>query len=187
MSVEEPRWFHRWEGELTPLDHLRIAELLSAAFVSTSHQFRDARSWAGARPELRLVACAGDTVVAHAAVLRRFVRVGRADQLVGELGLVAVHPDAQGNGLGAQLLARVEERLRDLGVPFGLLNTDQRTAAFYARSGWCALTGVASRWADVDYPWQNADLRDPLLVLPVAAPLTRWPGGGVVDRNGGVL
>ncbi|AUS80345.1 GNAT family N-acetyltransferase [Actinoalloteichus sp. AHMU CJ021] len=187
MSVEEPHWFHRWEGELAPLDHLRIAELLSAAFASTSHHFRDARSWAGARPELRLGARVGEAVVAHAAVLRRFVRVGETDQLVAEVGLVAVHPDAQGNGLGAQLLARVEDRLRLLGVPFGLLNTDRTTATFYARSGWSVLTGVASRWADPDYPWRHADLRDPLLVLPVAAPLTRWPGGDVVDRNGGVL
>jgi len=75
--------------------------------------------------------------VAHLGILRRFLRVAERDasQLVGGVGLVAVDPDLQGRGFGAELLARTALTLRALDLPFGFLTCDEQVAGFYAAAG----------------------------------------------------
>jgi nodulation protein A len=145
--------------------------------------FTGARSWSSGRPELRLVGRSDGRAVAHVGVLRRFLRVAErsASVLVGDVGLVAVDPDVQGRGFGAQLLGRTASTLHDLELPFGYLTCGDQVAPFYATAGWMRMDG-GTRMVRADGRVQVYGGAS--MVLPVHAPLHEWPAGCLVDRNG---
>src|SRR5690349_15501601 len=93
-------WARTWEDDLGDDDHAALGALLARCFPRSFTPFGPGRSWSSARPELRVVASVGGRPRAHLAVLRRFLQVGEVAVLVGDVGLVAVDPDAQGSGLG---------------------------------------------------------------------------------------
>ena len=170
-------WTSVWEDDV--VDHASLAALLARAFPRT-RSIGGEQSWSSARPELRLVGRADGRVVAHAAVLRRFLQIDGCAQLVGDVGLVAVDPARHGTGLGAALLAQVREALCELGVPFGFLTCGEQVAGFYARGGWARVPGPTRMI--------RADGRTQVyggvsMVLALATPLDAWPSGRI-DRNG---
>jgi nodulation protein A len=118
--------------------------------------------------------------VAHLAVLRRFLQIGDVAQLVGDVGLVAVDPELQGSGVGADLLTRCRTTLHELDVPFGYLTTGPRVAGFYEAGGWMVIPGP-TRMVLADGRVQVHP--DVSMVLPVHRPIGEWPAGQV-DRNG---
>ena len=165
---------------MSEAEHDALGALLGRCFPRARARFRPGRSWASARPELRLVASAGDRPVAHLGVLRRFLQIGHGAQLVGDVGLVAVEPDLQGSGVGAGLLARCRTTLHGLNLPFGYLTTGPRVAGFYEAGGWVAVPGP-TRHVLADGRVQVHP--DTSMVLPVHRPIEEWPAGQV-DRNG---
>jgi GNAT superfamily N-acetyltransferase len=69
-------------------------------------------------------------------------------QIIGTVGLESaelvtffVHPDRQGQGVGALLLAAIEERARALGITRITVDSSITGAAFYAKMGYLR-TGV---------------------------------------------
>lgn len=174
-------WSQHWETELAAAEHDAIAALLTVAFPRTA-AFAEGRSWVGARPECRLVARTDGRPVAHAALVRRFLRApdeGRS-VLVGDVGLVAVDPAQQGTGLGAALLGRVAAVLDELALPFGFLTCGPEVAPFYRRHGWRA----------ADQPLHAIDVHHHVetdrangMLLPVLAGPGDWPRGRLV-RDG---
>lgn len=169
-----------WEDDLAPADHDDVGALLARAFAHSAAPFGPGRSWASARPERRVVARGDGAVVAHVGLLRRFVQIGDAAQLVGDVGLVGVHPDRHGTGLGAALLARCAAELDRLAVPFGLLTCGDHVAGFYARAGWVRVPGP-TRMVRADGTVQVDGAAT--MVLPVCAAIDGWPTGRV-ERNG---
>src|SRR5919109_2258623 len=101
------RWKLCWESALELSDHAELAEFFRETYGPTgafnAKPFEGAHSWAGARPELRLIGYDDRGVAAHLGLLRRFIRVGEIDLLVGELGLWGVRPDLEGFGLNYSL------------------------------------------------------------------------------------
>ena len=156
-----------------------LAALLAQAFPRT-RRIGGEQSWSSARPELRLVGRADGQVVAHAAVLRRFLQIEGRAQLVGDVGLVAVDPARHGTGLGAALLTQVRAALCELGVPFGFLTCGEQVAGFYARGGWARVPGP-TRMIRAD--GQIQVYGGASMVLELATPLDAWPVGQI-DRNG---
>lgn len=67
--------------------------------------------------------------------------IGTAALEETELVTFFVHPDHQGQGIGARLLAAIEGRARDLGVARITVDASITGAAFYARMGY-RRTGV---------------------------------------------
>ncbi|MDD7939490.1 GNAT family N-acetyltransferase [Actinomycetospora lutea] len=174
-------WSCRWETALAPREHDALAALLARSYATTA--FARGRSWAGARPELRVLGHRDGELVAHAAVIRRFLRAPDEDTsvLVGDVGLVAVHPGRQGGGLGGALMRSVASTLDRLGLPFGFLTCDPEVRAFYERCGWTPLLEHPVRSIRVDQDLE--DHRRHGMLLPVARPATEWPAGRV-ERNG---
>ncbi len=170
-------WTSVWEDDV--VDHAELAVVLARAFPHAG-RIGGEQSWSSARPELRLVGRADGRVVAHAAVLRRFLQIDGRAQLVGDVGLVAVDPARQGSGLGAALLVRVREALCGLGMPFGFLTCGERVAGFYARGGWSRVPGP-TRMIRADGRMQVYG--GVSMVLALATPLDVWPSGRI-DRNG---
>ena len=170
-------WMSVWEDDV--VDHAELAVVLARAFPHAG-RIGGEQSWSSARPELRLVGRADGHVVAHAAVLRRFLQINGRAQLVGDVGLVAVDPARHGSGLGAALLVRVREALCGLGMPFGFLTCGERVAGFYARGGWSRVPGP-TRMIRADGRMQVYG--GVSMVLALATPLDAWPSGRI-DRNG---
>ncbi|KQR63773.1 GNAT family N-acetyltransferase [Frigoribacterium sp. Leaf172] len=138
-AVSAPVFSTVAEGDLSLDDHEAIASMLAQAFPSYDHWYLSARSWAGMQPERRVIARVDDVVVAHAGLRRQFVAVGTTDLLVAAVGMVAVSPDVQKTGLGAELLRHVDTALTDLRVPFGVLETGEAVQGFYRSAGWLPL------------------------------------------------
>jgi len=101
-----------------------------------------ARSWRdslAAPPEgvhRLLVACAGDQVVGLAAIGPS--QDPDAGSAAGEVTVLAVHPDARGQGHGSRLLNASVDLLAEAGaesVTLWLLTDDERTRAFLTASG----------------------------------------------------
>jgi len=173
------------EGALDVADHERIAALLALAFPDFAAGYAGSCSWAGAQPELRILVHDGDELVAHAGIRRVFVEVGdgrgdpAGDLLMGSTGMVAVHPDRQGQGLGTLLADGIRDALARLAVPFGLLETGAETTGYYARHGWLRLDGRTGHYngftllgaagvVHQDHGW---------MALPVTAPADALPAG----------
>lgn len=170
------------EGHVPVGRHAQLAALLRAAYPHFPEQFAGSRSWSYLRPELRVTGWSGGTPLATAGILRRFISVGGADQLVAIVGLVAVHPAEQGHGTGLGLMAQVERALRQLTVPFGVLMCAPRHAAFYRRAGWHQMAPRRVRFLtdDTDEPQSVIDeIVEELFVLPVEASVADWPAGTV--------
>jgi nodulation protein A len=176
-------WSCRWETGLDPGDHEAVAGLLRQSYAGSTTTFGRGHSWAGARPELRVLGHQDGELVAHAGLVRRFLRAPDHDTsvLVGDVGLVAVHPGRQGQRLGAALMDAVATALDGFGVPFGFLTCDPDVRAFYERCGWTALLAHPVRSIRIDQVLE-ADRSNGML-LPVRRPVTEWPSGPV-ERNG---
>lgn len=182
-------WEPHWESALTTPDHRAIADLLRDSLggvrAEDAAHFPDARSWAGARPEFRLILRDGDRVVAHIGVLRRFLRVGGRDQLVGDLGLFAISTDRQRTGLGSALLTELRGLMLGLDLPFGFLGCRPELVPFYAANDWQLLPAdVRVRHIDNRDPQLIRTMPGPAFVQALHTPLTDWPKGDIIDRNG---
>jgi nodulation protein A len=173
-------WACAWEDDVTAAEHDALGALLARCFVRSRTPFGPGRSWSSARPELRVVAHAGDRPVAHLAVLRRFLQVDGRAVLVGDVGLVAVDPVLQGGGVGAELLARGRATLDGLELPFGYLTCGEQVAGFYESGGWVRVPGP-TRMVRADGRVQVYG--GVSMVLPVRVGVDGWPAGQV-DRNG---
>ncbi|MGO1317858.1 MAG: GNAT family N-acetyltransferase, partial [Cellulomonadaceae bacterium] len=92
---------------------------------------------------------------------------------MGELYVVAVHPAAQGHGLGGALTELALNRLADLGLPRAELYTDADNAAAtrtYARAGFA----VVARDAQYEVP-HDGHARSPH-TRPLGVKTTDVPG-----------
>ncbi|MFB9982597.1 NodA family N-acyltransferase [Mesorhizobium newzealandense] len=188
------RWRLCWENELQLADHIELADFFRKTYGPTgafnAKPFAGNRSWAGARPELRAIGYDSGGVAAHMGLLRRFIKVGEVDQLVGELGLYGVRPDLE--GLGISLSFRVVYPvLQELGVPFafGTVRHALRNhiVRFFRDDLATIVSGVRVRSTQAEvYPdLPPTRLEDVLVVvLPVTRPMSDWPTGAIIDRNG---
>nr|AFJ42531.1 NodA [Mesorhizobium plurifarium] len=188
------RWKLCWENELQLSDHIELAEFFRRTYGPTgafnAKPFQGSRSWAGARPEFRAIAYDSSGVAAHMGLLRRFIKIDGSDLLVAELGLYAIRPDLEGLGLSSSFRV-VLPVLQELGVPFGFGTVRPALHNLVARFGRGGLVIVKSG-IRVRSTLQEALLDKPptriddafVLVVPVGRPISDWPEGEMIDRNG---
>nr|CCC58433.1 N-acyltransferase [Bradyrhizobium sp. ARR598]CDY73141.1 N-acyltransferase [Bradyrhizobium sp. ARR600]CDY73156.1 N-acyltransferase [Bradyrhizobium sp. ARR691] len=189
------RWRVAWENELRLADHIELSDFFRTTYGPTgalnAKPFEGHRSWAGARPELRIIGYDAAGVAAHIAALRRFIKVGEVDLLVAELGLYGVRPDLEGLGI-TQSMRVMYPVLQKLGVPFGFGTVryalKEHLTRLLARPGLgTIISGVRlkSTLPDVYPNLQPTRIEDVLvLVVPIGQSISDWPTGTVIDRNG---
>lgn len=176
-------WTQVWESDVPQDTHERLADLFAHAYPRSAAKFTGARSWSSARPETRIIGMVEGRAVAHLGILRRFLRTEAGDSvLVGDVGLVAVHPELHGQGVGGGLLSRATAVLAGLGVPFGFLTCGVHVVPFYRAGGWHLLDGQATRM--INSRGESVLYGEASMVLPVVAELSEWPRGQSVDRCG---
>nr|CAD23472.1 putative acyltransferase [Bradyrhizobium sp. ORS 524] len=189
------QWGRRWESELGLTDHAELSEFFRKSYGPTgafnAQPFQGSRSWAGARPELRVIGHDARGVAAHLGLLRRFIKVGGVDLLVAELGLYAVRPDLEGLGI-SHAMRVMYPILQDLGVPFGFGTVrsalEKHMTRLVERQGLATLMhGIRVRSTQPDvYPnLSPTRIEDVVVVVfPVGSSISEWPAGTVIDRNG---
>nr|CDY73166.1 N-acyltransferase [Bradyrhizobium sp. ARR773] len=189
------RWRVAWENELSLADHLELSDFFRKTYGRTGEfnakPFECGRSWAGARPELRIIGYDAHGVAAHMGALRRFIKVGEVDLLVAELGLYGVRPDLEGLGITHSMRVMYPE-LQKLGVPFGFGTVrhalKEHVTRLLARPGLATIISgirVRSTLADVYQNVSPTRIEDVLvLVLPFGQSISDWPTGTIIDRNG---
>ncbi|WP_024519940.1 NodA family N-acyltransferase [Bradyrhizobium sp. Tv2a-2] len=190
------RWRLCWENELQLSDHFELSEFFRKTYGPTGEfnakPFEGGRSWAGARPELRIIAYDDHGIAGHAGLLRRFIRVGEVDQLVGEIGLYGVRRDLEGLGVTYHGAMRMlHPVLQKLGVPFGFGGVRPALQKHFERLGRyglaTVLSGVRVRSTLPDvYPGlPTTRIEDVLaVVFPITRLMSDWPSGALIDRNG---
>ncbi|WP_456640541.1 NodA family N-acyltransferase [Bradyrhizobium sp. USDA 10063] len=189
------RWRLAWENELRLADHVELSDFFRKTYGPTgafnAKPFEANRSWAGARPEARVIGYDARGVAAHVGMLRRFIKVGGVDLLVAELGLYGVRPDLEGIGISHSMRVMYPV-LQQLGVPFGFGTVrhalKKHLTRLLGRQGLASLISgvrVRSTLPDVYLNLPPARVEDVLiLVLPIGRPISEWPTGTVIDRNG---
>ncbi len=189
------QWSRRWESELQLSDHAELAEFFRNSYGPTgafnAQPFEGNRSWAGARPEVRIIGYDARGVAAHVGLLRRFIKIGGVDLLVAELGLYAVRPDLEGQGI-SHAMRVTYPILHELGVPFGFGTVRPALAKhmtrLVARQGLATLmSGIRVRSTHPDvYPnLSPIRIEDVIVVVfPVGRAISEWPAGTIIDRNG---
>ncbi|NYG45538.1 nodulation protein A [Bradyrhizobium sp. IAR9] len=194
-SRAQVQWSRRWESELQLTDHAELAEFFRKSYGPTgafnAQPFEGNRSWAGARPEVRIIGYDAQGVAAHLGLLRRFIKIGGVDLLVAELGLYAVRPDLEGLGI-SHAMRVTYPMLHELGVPFGFGTVRPALAKhmtrLVARQGLATLmSGIRVRSTHPDvYPnLSPIRIEDVIVVVfPVGCSMGEWPAGTIIDRNG---
>ncbi|WP_345617300.1 GNAT family N-acetyltransferase [Streptomyces ziwulingensis] len=178
-------WERSPENDITAAGHRSLHRLLTESFPYTSEQFTGGRSWAGARPERRVTAWLDGRPVAHAGLLRRFLRIGSHEQLIGEVGLVAVAPALQGTGVGRSLAEHVRACLVGLGVPFGYLNCHDSVLGYYKAVGWQRLEGTRTRHCEPGDELTAVTTTAHPMILPLGPGGRKdWPAGSLIERDG---
>ena len=176
-------WKLRWESDLSRAEHNALAALLSRIYPDHHSTFEDGRSWAGARPEGRVIGYSDGRPIAHLGFLRRMLRFNEdSSLLVGDVGLVGVDPSLHGSGIGLRLLEQASTCFHDLALPFGFLTCRPSIVPFYERGGWKKLPGQMTRM--IDNNLQPETYTGPALALPVLAPMSEWPSDHTVIRDG---
>ncbi|CCM80391.1 NodA family N-acyltransferase [Rhizobium mesoamericanum] len=187
-------WKLRWENELDLADHVELADFFRKTYGPTgtfnAKPFEEARSWAGARPELRAIGYDARGVAAHMGLLRRFIQVDSTDLLVAELGLYGVRRDLKGLGI-SHSLRTVLPVLQQLAVPFAFGTVRPQLHKHIQRfSRYSPVTilkniQVRSTLREARVDKAPVRLEDPLvIVLPISKLMSDWPAGNTIDRNG---
>nr|CDY73146.1 N-acyltransferase [Bradyrhizobium sp. ARR611] len=190
------RWRVCWESELELAEHIELSEFFRETYGPTgafnAMPFEGGRSWAGARPEIRVIGYDTRGIAAHIGILRRFIRVGNVDLLVAELGLYGVRPDLEGHGI-TQSMRVMYPVLQQLEVPFGFGAVRQalqkHVTKLVGRQGLATIlpgASVRSTRSDIhpDLPPTLTDDNLVVLVFPIRRPISEWPVGSMIDRNG---
>lgn len=176
-------WKLLWEADLTRAEHDSLSALFRRFYPHNAHLFEGGKSWAGARPEGRIVGFRVDEPLAHLGFLRRALRYGDGLSVpIADVGLVGIDPSLQRSGVGVRMLEEATATLRGLEVGFAFLTCREEVVPFYERGGWVLVPGITTRM--IGYDGVTEEYTGPSMALPVTASMEGWPGADVFTRDG---
>lgn len=160
-----------------------IRLMLVAAFPWHAEFFRHA-SYRGSIPEFRLLGRGRNgALLAHLACCRREAQAGGQPVQILGIGAVAVHPCAQGKGLGKEMFNALGQFARQHALAdFALLECREAVAEFYRRAGFAHTQQPCTSRHHETGAWDT--YTGPVMVLPLSKPLADWPGSGEINLCG---
>jgi GNAT superfamily N-acetyltransferase len=164
----------RLVNEVWPKPHM-TAELRAAQQLAIGEQYKGPAE----RAPRAVVVVEGGQLLAHAAMLPRWVGTSRGEIIVGGLSRVCTSPSARGRGFGEQVV-RAAFDLVDSGVfEFSLFQVNRRVRSFYERFG---AVVVENRIVDssASDPQANPFWDDLVMRYPADG---NWPAG-TIDLGG---
>jgi predicted acetyltransferase len=117
-------------------------------------------------------------VVSNVGLQVRRCFAGGTPVRVGAIGGVATLTSHQGRGMAAQLMRAAHDKMRELGLEFGLLQCPDKRITFYEGLGW-RQARVPMVFDQPDGSQHVCD-ENPMVLLLTARP---WPAGDI-DMNG---
>ena len=171
-------------GELTGSEIAAIRAIMADAFGPDEDERFTEDDWAHAVGGVHVVLDVDGVIVAHAAVVERYLWVDGRPLRTGYVEAVATAPAWQGRGHGSTVMRDVTAYIRDT-FEFGALGTGSH--GFYERFGWRTWLGPSSvQTPDGDRPTPDDDgylmvLYTPSTpVLDPRAPIScEWRAGDV--------
>jgi nodulation protein A len=170
------------EASLDATNHRQICDLLVAAYLQFTEDFRDKSYW-GSKPDFRIwLRGQNQNLIAHLEFGYRKILVDQNEILIAGVGAVCTHPNIQRTGLGIALVSELKKYLfLHSRVDFAFLGCREAVAGFYQRAGFFR-TDQTVRYLDPDTAeWEQQ--MGIVMVLPIHKPIEGWPGG-LVDLRG---
>jgi aminoglycoside 2'-N-acetyltransferase I len=112
-----------------------LAALRRLVFGAFGGRF-DEHDWEHALGGTHVLALEGDEVVAHGAVVPRWLVAGERGLRSGYVEGVATREDRRGRGLGTMVMREVGRVVAEEGYELGALADGSRIPGFYQRLGW---------------------------------------------------
>ena len=128
-------------AELSETEVAAIRAMLVAAFGPDEDECFTDEDWDHAVGGLHVVADLDGSILAHASVVERTIRVGGRPLRTGYVEAVATAPGRQGAGIGTRVMEDVGAYIRDT-FELGALGTGVQR--FYERLGWVTWLGPTS-------------------------------------------
>jgi len=182
-STAKVDWLALPEGNLSSAVDAEIRDLLVTAFPEFA-DFFSRSSYRGSVPEYRILGrTATGELVAHLEFGSRKALVGAELVNIVGIGAVAVHPRAQGLGIGRRMFGAlsqyaIQERLAD----FGFLECREAVAGFYERVGFNRVRQACTSLDHESLEWETYN--GPVMVMPLTKPMAEWPTVGDVNLRG---
>jgi aminoglycoside 2'-N-acetyltransferase I len=161
--------------ELTAEELVALRRLVFGAFGGRF----DEHDWEHTLGGTHVLALEGDEVVAHGAVVPRWLVAGERGSRSGYVEGVATRGDRRGRGLGTLVMREVGLVLVEEGYELGALADGSRIPGFYQRLGWETWQGPTFVAAP-EGPVRTADDDGGILVLRTAASPELDLGGPLV-------
>jgi nodulation protein A len=160
-----------------------IRDLLVTAFPEFADLFSRS-SYRGSVPEYRLLGrTANGQLIAHLEFGCRQALVGAEPVSIVGIGAVAVHPSAQGCGIGRQMFGALRQyAIREHLAAFGFLECREAVAGFYERVGFNRVRQACTSLDHESLEWET--YAGPVMVLPLTKPMAEWPAVGDVNLRG---
>jgi aminoglycoside 2'-N-acetyltransferase I len=151
--------------ELTSVEVWAIRAMLEAAFGPDDEERFTEEDWLHSIGGTHVVLEVDGTIVAHASVVERDIRIAGRPLRTGYVEAVATLPVFQGSGHGTAIMREVGDIIHE-GFELGVLGTGSH--AFYERLGWKTWAGPSSVRAP-DGPRPTPDDDGYIMVLPTSS------------------
>jgi nodulation protein A len=176
-------WTFFAEASMTSSLEHEIRHMLVDAFPDYADFFATV-SYRGSVPEFRLIGRQSDNaIVAHLECGPRVIEVGQHLVRILGIGAVAVHPTAQGLGVGQQMFSELVASASEMGLAdFGFLQCREAVAGFYQKAGFNRVYQLCTSMHHDTHEWETRDA--PVMVMPIAKPITLWPSEGAIHLKG---
>lgn len=169
--------------DLTTSDIGRLRRLFDAEYNQEFGEWDPELPYGYAPHDFHIVARQHGEVVGHVGWARRSIHVGDHEIVVGGVGGVLVSDCARGQRLGGRLMIRAAESMSAAGsIAFGYLGCREDVVSFYTACGWSRISAAENSISRAGKPVFDAP-GQPLLILPIEAPLSSWPVGEVDLRG----
>lgn len=170
------------ESDITLKQHARLAVLFRATLDPRS--FPGCVSWAGARPEHRVVATVDGVIVGHTGILAKEILVDGTAYRAGQTGLISLDPRFADDGVAGLVQEATNARLATMDIDFGYANVAQDAVGHHTWKGWTHLPGASTRVFFPARPLRARQFAYPVVVLPVRAPVEPLLTAKLFDLNG---